>query len=268
MAIRGDRRGTSRVSLDDWAMLALAIASLALLSYVMFFDTSESTERWVFIVDTAICGVFFIEFLWRWRAAGWERRFPLRNWYEILGMIPIAHPALRGFRLLRIVVIVFRIVRAADRAFGERFTYRLVERLSEPIVLAIKKPITLAVMDEVVKVVETGNYPQNIARSLGENSEELREIITEKVKADRQAGRIKLVPFHDELVGSVVDTALRVVLEVLTDPRIDSFFAHVVRENREQIRRAVQLGLHEQPADDARLAKEIRELPAPPQRFS
>jgi hypothetical protein len=34
-------------------------------------------------------------------------------------------------------------------------------------VLAIKKPITIAVLDEVVKVVETWNYPQNLARSLG-----------------------------------------------------------------------------------------------------
>jgi voltage-gated potassium channel len=75
-------------------------------------------------------------------------------------MIPIAHPALRGFRLLRIVV--FRLARTADRAFGER----LVERLSRPIVLAVKKPITIAVLDEVVKVVETGNYPQNLAARL------------------------------------------------------------------------------------------------------
>ncbi|MGH3451053.1 MAG: ion transporter [Haloechinothrix sp.] len=268
MAIREDRRRESGVNLDDWAMLVLAVFSLGLLLYVMFFDTSEEFAYQVFIVDTAICGVFFLEFMWRWRTAGWERRFPRRNWYEILGMIPVAHPALRGFRLFRVVVIIFRLARAADRAFGERFTYRLVDRLSTPIVLAIKKPITVAVLDEVVKVLETGNYPQNLARSLSENSEELRAIITEKVKADRQAGAIKLVPFHDELVGSVVDTALRVVLEVLTDPRTDEFFAHIVRENREQIRRAVQMGLHEQDDDDDRVTEEIRQLPAAPQRLS
>lgn len=268
MVIRAERRAGSGVTLDDWAMLALAVTSLGLLLFVMLFDHSAPTARWVYIVDTSICGVFFVEFLWRWRADQWNRRFPLRNWYEILGMIPIAHPALRGFRLMRVLVVIVRLARAADRAFGERFTYELVSRFSEPIVLAIKKPITLAVLDEVVKVLETGNYPQNLARSLGENSDELRAIITEKVKADRQAGRIKLVPFHDELVGSVVDTALRVILEVLTDPRTDSFFSHVVRENREQIRRAVEMGLHEQPGDDERIAEEIGRLPATPQRFS
>lgn len=267
MTLRPGHRTRSGVTLDDWAMLALAVISLGLLLYVLIFDHSAELARWVFIVDTSICGVFFVEFLWRWRSEGWERRFPLRNWYEILGMIPVAHPALRGFRLLRVVVVVVRLVRAADRAFGEKFTYRLVSRFSEPIVLAIKKPITLAVLDEVVKVLETGNYPQNLARSLRENTDELRAIITEKVKTDRQTGRIKLVPFHDELIGSVVDTVMRVMLEVLTDERTDAFFAHVVRENREQIRKAVQMGLHEQSEDDERIAEEIRQLPTVPQRF-
>lgn len=244
----------------DVAMLVLAVFSVGLLVFVTFFPHSAATAHRIFVVDTSICGVFLLEFLWRWRKHGWEKKFPLRNWFEILGMIPIAHPALRGFRLLRVVVVIFRLARTADRAFGERFTERLVDRMSRPIVLAIKKPITIAVLDEVVKVVETGNYPQNLARSLGENKEMLRTIITEKVKNDPQAGRFSKLPFHDEIVHSVVDTTMRVVLEVLVDPRIDEFFAHVVRENREQIRLAVQLGLNER-EDDEELAEQLPTTP-------
>lgn len=238
-------RGQRRVSFDDLAMLVLALVSLGLLVYVTFFPHSESTADWVFVVDTSICGVFLIEFLWRWRNSRWERKFPLRNWYEILGMIPIAHPALRGFRLVRVIVVLLRVARTADRAFGERFTQRLVERMSRPIVLAIKKPVTIAVLDEVVKVLETGNYPRNLAHSLEENQETLRSIISEKFNEDPQAGRLSGLPFHDQIVGSVVDTGMRVTLEVLTDSRIDEFFAHVVRQNREQIRAAVEQGVHE-----------------------
>jgi len=248
------------VSALDVAMLVLAVFSVGLLVFVTFFPHSAATAHRIFVVDTSICGVFLLEFLWRWRKHGWEKKFPLRNWFEILGMIPIAHPALRGFRLLRVVVVIFRLARTADRAFGERFTERLVDRMSRPIVLAIKKPITIAVLDEVVKVVETGNYPQNLARSLGENKEMLRTIITEKVKNDPQAGRFSKLPFHDEIVHSVVDTTMRVVLEVLVDPRIDEFFAHVVRENREQIRLAVQLGLNER-EDDEELAEQLPTTP-------
>jgi voltage-gated potassium channel len=254
-------REQRRVSPLDLTMLVLAVFSVGLLVYVTFFPHSDETAYRVFIIDTSVCGIFALEFLWRWRRNGWEKWFPLRNWYEILGMIPIAHPALRGCRLLRIVVMLVRLARTADRAFGEQFTQRLVERLSRPIVLAIKKPITIAVLDEVVKVLETGNYPQNLARSLGENRTMLRAIITEKLKNDPQAGRLSKLPFHDEVVRSMVDTAMRVILEVLTDPRIDEFFAHVVRENREQIRSAVQLGLNEK-LDDEELAER---LPTKPQ---
>ncbi|WET80783.1 ion transporter [Amycolatopsis sp. QT-25] len=253
-------REQRRVNPLDLVMLVLAVFSVGLLAYVTFFPHSEETAHRVFIIDIVVCGIFALEFLWRWRRTGWEKRFPLRNWYEILGMIPIAHPALRGFRLLRIVVVLVRLARTADRAFGERFTQRLVERLSRPIVLAIKKPITIAVLDEVVKVLETGNYPQNLARSLGENQSLLRAIIAEKLKNDPQAGRLSKLPFHDEVVRSVIDTAMRVLLEVLIDPRTDEFFAHVVRENREQIRSAVQLGLSER-ADDEELAAQLPTRP-------
>jgi voltage-gated potassium channel len=229
----------------DLAMLALAVFSIGLLLWWMIVDPEGVRFRWVFIVDTSICGVFFIEFLFRWRSAGWQRSFPLARWYEIIGMIPLAHPALRSFRLLRIVAIVVRIVRAMDVAFGEQFTFRLVDRLSAPIVRAIKKPITLAVLDEVVKVLEVGHYSKNVARSLRENGDELRGLVLDKLKEDQTAGRFKRVPFHDTVVQSVIDTSLRVTLEVLADPRIDEFVAHAVSENVDQIRLAVERGLHQ-----------------------
>jgi hypothetical protein len=249
IAVRVDEpprpRRARRVSLVDVSMLVLALISVGLLGYVAFFPHSAETAHLVFVIDTVICGIFLVEFLFRWRDAGWERWFPVRRWYEVLGMIPVAHPALRSLRLIRVVVIVMRLARTADRVFGEQFTQRLVERLSRPIVLAIKKPITVAVMDEVVKVIGTGNFPRNIARSLGDNRELLRSIVTEKLKEDELAGRLSRMPFHDEIVHTVVDTTMRVIVDVLTDPRMDAFVAEVVQENAGQIREAVEAGHHE-----------------------
>jgi len=256
--------GTRRVGItfDDLAMLILAIVSVGLVVYVTFFPHSDETAHWIFVVDTSICGVFLIEFLWRWRRAGWEKWFPLRNWYEVLGMIPIAHPALRGFRLLRVVIVLVRLARTADRAFGAKYTQRLIERISLPLVQAIKKPITVAVMDEVVKVIEVGHYPMNLARSLEENQVLLRTIISEKLREDPQTGRLSRLPFHDEVVRSVVDTSMRLILDVLTDPRVDHFFAEVVRENREQIRKAIQEGVHQRDEPEDELQKEQPVMPS------
>lgn len=238
-------RKVRRVPLVDVAMLLLAVVSVALLVWVGFFPVSARTQMTVFVIDTVICGVFAVEFGFRWRAAGWERWFPVRRWYEVLGMIPVAHPALRSLRLIRIVVIVVRLARTADRVFGEQFVQRQAERLARPIVLAIKKPITVAVLDEVVKVIGTGNFPRNIARSLGDNQEMLRGIVTEKLRDDPRAGAFSRMPFHDEIVQTVVDTTMRVIVDVLVDPRTDAFVAEVVQENAEQIRRAVDDGQHE-----------------------
>lgn len=234
------------VHADDYIMLALALISVGVLGDVVLSPPSHAVGMWLFYADVAISAIFFVEFFWRWRKRGWVRSFAARNWYELFAMIPVAHPALYPHHIITVVLLLFRIGRAADRAIGEQFFYRLVDRLAEPLVHAIKKPVTVAVLDEVVKVLETGNYPENLARSLTDNREQLRAIISEKLSEDKQLRTLKLLPFHAEIVHSVVDTTFRVVLEVLRDPRIDDFFAAVVRDNREQIRRAVQLGLNEE----------------------
>ncbi|TNC26926.1 ion transporter [Amycolatopsis alkalitolerans] len=245
------------VHADDWIMLVLAVISVGLPAYLMLSPTPHEAAMWFFYTDAGVCVAFLGDFLWRWRRHGWRKRFLARNWYELFAMVPVAHPVLLGgHRFVVVVLLLVRIGRAVDRALGEQFTYRLVDKLSDPIVRAVKKPVTIAVLDEVVKVLETGNYPENLARSLDAHREELRAIITEKVSQDRQLGRLRRVPFHGEMVRGVVDTSFRVVLEVLLDPRIDEFFSTVVRENREQIRRAVELGLNE--LEESELEERLR----------
>lgn len=244
------------VRADDWIMLVLAAGSVGLLGFMLISPPARDAALVMFYADCGICGVFLIEFLWRWRKRGWSKKFLVRNWYELFAMVPVAHPVITGHKFIGVVLLLIRIGRAADRAVGEQFTYRLVDKLSEPIVKAIKKPVTIAVLDEVVKVLETGNYPENLAKSLEGNKAELRTIIAEKIAEDPQLGKLKRLPFHDEIVRTVVDTSFRVLLEVLVDPRIDDFFSAVVRDNREQIRQAVQLGLHE--TDDEEREKALR----------
>lgn len=238
------------VHADDWILLALAAVSVGLLGYMLLSPPPHDVGILIFYADCSICGIFLLEFLWRWRKRGWRRKFLARSWYELLAMIPVAHPAMMAYRFVVVVLLLVRIGRAADRAVGEHFFYRLADKLSDPIVRAIKKPITVAVLDEVVAVLETGNYPENLAKSLTENKTELRMIISEKLAEDPQLGRLKMLPFYNDIVQTVVEAVFRVVLEVLQDPRIDEFFSSVVRDNRIQIRRAVVLGLNERPDEE------------------
>jgi len=99
------RRPGRLVGPSDWIMLVLAVASVVLLGWETFGTVSHETAVRIVQIDATICGIFAAEFLWRWRGAGWRRDFLWRNWYEILGMIPVSHPAVRSFRLIRLVRI-------------------------------------------------------------------------------------------------------------------------------------------------------------------
>ncbi|MGH8693362.1 MAG: hypothetical protein ACREVM_03925, partial [Burkholderiales bacterium] len=146
----------------------------------------------------------------------------------------------RLFRIIRIVIILSRFGAAADRAFGEEFTYRLVNRFANSLVDAIKEPITVAVLTEVAAVLQQGSYTKNIARALDENQKELRATLLEKVRVDPQTKTFARLPFFDDVVGLVIDTTLRLAREVLTDARTDELVADMLRENLEQIRDAVR----------------------------
>ena len=224
-------------------MLALAVVSVGLLCYETWGPVTAADSARLILVDYVICGIFAGEFIWRWRAAGWTRKHLLRNWYDVLGMIPISTPAIRGFRLfrvVRIVVLFSRFGMATDRAVGEEFTYRLVNRFRDAIIDSISGAVTVAVLDEVAEVLTKGTYTRNISRALEENRTELRAMILEKLRDDPQTGRLRRLPFYDDIVESVIDAGQRVVEQVLKDPRTDELVADMLRENLTQISAAVE----------------------------
>src|SRR3954447_7951470 len=125
------------------------------------------------------------------------------------------------------------------RGLREPFIVRGINRTSERVVAVIKRPITIAVLDEVADVLRTRHYTRNIASALRENHVEIKDMFAEKIKADPSARAIGLLPFHDAIIEQVTETALRVVLDILADPRTDEFFSDLLRENINQIREAV-----------------------------
>lgn len=232
------------VTLLDWLMLLLAVVSVALLSWVTFWDVSGEWTRRVVTADIVVCGIFAVEFVWRWRRSGMGLRFPRTYWYEILGMVPLAHPAFRSFRLLRIVVVLARLGRAADRAFGDRATAYVVGRFADTIVSVIRKPVTVAVLDEVIAVIQTGNYTRHIAAAIHENRAELDALILDLIKQDQTAGKLRYVPFHDDIVRLVADTVFRIAHDALDDPRVQELISDAIRESATELRANVRAERH------------------------
>ena len=227
------------VTVVDWLMLVLAVVSVAAVVWVTFWDVSHVWYDRVVIADYVVCAIFAIEFVWRWTRSGLGWKFPLLYWYEVLGMIPLgiaASPAFRGLRLLRIFLILLRLMRAADRAFGDRVSAYVVGRFSGAIVNAIRKPITVAVLDEVIAVVQTGNYTRHISAAIKENRTEIDTLIIDLIRQDQAAGKLRYLPFHDDIVRLVADTVLRLADEGLADPRVHEIISDAIRESAKELR--------------------------------
>jgi hypothetical protein len=126
------------------------------------------------------------------------------------------------------------------RGMREPLVVRTINRTTERFVAIIKRPITVAVLDEVAQVLQAGHYTRNMAAALHENHVQIREMITEKVMSDPAAGKsIGLLPFHERLVEQITEAGLRVVFEVLADPRTDELVSDLLRDNLTQLRTAV-----------------------------
>jgi voltage-gated potassium channel len=232
-----------RRRLGDLLVVVLAILSVGLLAYSAFADLDRQQQLTIFWIDLGICVLFLVEFVASWRASGVGLVYLWRNWYDVLSMVPAAYPDFvegTWTRLLWWLVILARVGRAADRLYGERVTAAVTSRVVTTLVDTIKYPITVAVLEEVAEVLQTGRYTENLANALRENELEIKSMVREKVKADPLTGRITWVPFHDRLVDTVSTTTLRVVFEVLNDPRTDELIADVLRENLLQLREEVR----------------------------
>lgn len=232
-----------RVTAVDWLMLALALLSVGLLAYETWGDVTPEQRQQIFLADYVIIAIFAVEFAVRWIKDDRPKTFPLRYWYEVLGMIPVHLPAIRAFRLfrvIRIVVIMSRFGRVADRAFGEGFTRRFLLRFKSVIIETLGDAITVKVLDETLEVLQKGEYTRNLADAMEKHGDEMMAIIAQKVKEDPQVGPIRHVPGFDAMVTTSSRVTQRILIDLLRDERMDQMVKDIIRQNVEQIRAEVR----------------------------
>lgn len=149
--------------------------------------------------------------------------------------------------LLVVGSIVAALVGAVLVRFGMKRPWVLqrASRLSYKLLGLIKRPLTIVVLDEVAAVIQTGKYTKNISEALLENHDELKALVAEKVREDPNARLVSKLPGYERLVSEASETVLRVLIEMLSDPRMDELVSDLLRNNLEQIRRAVRAKDHE-----------------------
>jgi voltage-gated potassium channel len=234
-----------KVGLTDWVMSLSSVASLALALWLGFWrPADEGLRHTLYGIDLAIGALFALRLLSRLFRYGGTSRFWATAWWELLALVPLATPWAGTTTFPVVVLCLARTTRAidtGDNVVGDAVTVFLIDHFSAPIVDAIKRPITVAVLDEVIDVIRTGTYAANVRDALDENRAELEAMVHDLVMADRTAGKLKYVPFHDEIVNLVSDTVLRVVEGALEDPRTTELINDVIRNSADQLRDAIRV---------------------------
>lgn len=150
-----------------------------------------------------------------------------------------------GTSLLAVIVGAVLVRLGMRRPWAVRLASRLVTRAVE----LIKRPLTIVVLDEVAAVIQTGHYTRNISDALVENRHELKTLVAEKVRNDPNARLVKRLPGYDTIVEEVSETTLRVIVDMLADPRMDELISDLLRNNLQQIKLAVRERQHESIGD-------------------
>ena len=126
------------------------------------------------------------------------------------------------------------------RGLRTPWAVRRMNRVTIWVVDLIKRPITVAVLDEVSEVLQSGHYTKNISEALVENHDELVALVAEKVRNDPATRVVSHLPGYDTVVHQVSETTLRVLIEMLGDPRMDELISDLIRNNLQQIKQAVR----------------------------
>ena len=238
------RRGT----IVDWVLVALVWISLALSIWLVLWSPehhwsgSDGHEAWLRLryADAAVSALILISICWRWLRFRIGRIYLRRHWWEVIALVPLL---VGGPMIVWVVILLARVVRVVDRTdnvLGDRITAGLTTHFSGPIVEAIKRPLTVAMLDEVIAVIEAGTYAKNVKAAIDENHQEIESMVLDLVRQDPTTGRLRHLPFHDDIVRLVADTVLRIVDGALDDPRTDELVRDVISNSATQLRQAVR----------------------------
>lgn len=231
----GRRRSASPT---DWVLVLFSWASLVLGVLLLLWSPPPLQYA-----DAGLCAAFLCAICWRWLRfrIGW--RYLRRHWWEAVALVPLMPLVPDGPLWIGILIALARLVRTVDRTdnvAGDQITAGTINHFSGPIIDTIKRPITVAVLDEVIDVLEEGTYAANLKAALDENRAELEAMVLDLVRKDPTAGKLRYVPFHDEIVQMVADTVLRMVDGALDDPRTSELIGDVIRNSATQLRHAVR----------------------------
>ncbi len=226
----------------DLFVLALALASAAVVLVQALASPNAAQSRALRLAEYALIALFALEFLFALVRHDHRLAYALRNWYELLALVPVTSSAilaLSWWPLLAAAVCLARFGRVVDRLFGDEAFHRMVDHARAVVVESVADAVTLRVLDQTLAVLQKGEYTRNLADALETHGDAMTALAVEKVKADEEVGAIRHVPFFDVAVATSAKVTQRILVDLLRDPRMDQMVKDIIANNVRQIRAEV-----------------------------
>ncbi|MCB1175678.1 MAG: hypothetical protein KDK39_19035 [Leptospiraceae bacterium] len=137
-------------------------------------------------LDLPFLILFWIEFLLRWFLAIRRREllrwwlFPLYNWYDVLGLMPMTE--LRFFRLLRIFSIYMRLYRSDITNVGDDIISRTVKSYSAIITEEISDRVAVRILTEMQDEIQSGASIDIFLTAIEPRREAIQDLATRYVR--------------------------------------------------------------------------------------
>lgn len=219
-------------------VLTLALASVGLVVYQALGDPDAAQQRTIQTLEFGIIILFALEFIFGLVRNDHRVAFLVRNWYELLALVPLTGEA-RGvplYGVLVAIVLLARFGRVFDRLYGDEAFFRALAKAKAVVVEWVADAVTLRVLDQTALVLQKGAFTRNLADALEAHGAEMEEVVLDKVRSDPSMAGVKHLPFFDDAVELSSKVTRRVAIEALRDPRLEQMVREVIRANVQQIR--------------------------------
>lgn len=171
---------------DRARVLEAELAPLLERNYQRAMRADGSPVDHFLLLDAPFLALFWIEFLVRWLIAirrGTYLRwwlFPLYNWYDVLGLIPVQE--LRIFRLARIVSIYVRLHRSDLTTVGDDIVSRTVKRYSAILTEEISDRVAVRILTEMQDEIRSGASVDILLEALEPRRARIKALLVENIE--------------------------------------------------------------------------------------
>lgn len=227
-------------------MLTLAVLDLLLLVardvYADFLPGYADLA--IVVADLVILAIFAIEFLAELRQATDNLAYVRNHWYEVVGMIPIAHWGIRVFRLVRLlrmyVVHTYPPERVGDRDWSYALVRGLISHYKNVLLEEITDPIVLASISTIRGPMVRARWADSVGSSLEDHRGQIQTAVRNSLEENDRVSMLMRTRPGKRLAREVTDATLDSVIHTLQSDELNDVIAESVDDVLDELAERVR----------------------------